>query len=181
MAKSINTELAFGVPDTLDFQKKDEEIISVNSVALAILRLINNEKANLLFDVIEKFCVEISWREFYFLCKIFELNNDLVEKSDDTIFISIKDKFLKLKDKYKEYTDSYIKEEKNKILNYCGSKSKKYILLINVNDNSIDKTTSVLRSLSLDFLVIGNEVYLNHSYFNGFKNLEQNFGAYKTF
>ena len=93
----------------------------------------------------------------------------------------VKEKFLKIESKYNEYTDDYIRQEKQKVLAYNGSKTKKYILLITVGQNAIEDVVAVLDKLSLDIIVYNNNIYLNHMYFNGFKNLEENFGEYVTF
>lgn len=181
LTNTANIKFSIDVPSMLDFQKTGKEIISVKSMALAILSLVDNDVASLLYKVVERFNVEISWREFFFLCKIFELNAELIQTADNTIFSVIKDKFLKIEEKYQEYTDDYIKQEKINILNYRGNKSKKYILLMQSSEEELNVISDILTGLSLDFVVNGNEIYLNHSYFNGFKNLEENFGAYKIF
>lgn len=166
----------FDFSKVIDFNARKNEIISINNVASSILSLIGNEKAKLLCNVISQFKVEISWREFYFLCKIFEVTEDVVFAASNTVFSIVKEKFLKLEEKYNEYSDEYIEKEKQHILNYVGDKVKKYVFLLNMSKNQIVDIVEALKSLSLDFIVKDEKVYLNHSYFNGFKNLEENFG-----
>jgi len=171
-------EFKFDISKIIEF--KQTEVISTNNIAKSILCLIGNKKSILLYEIINSFKVEISWREFYFLCKIFELDQDVVETSDDTLFSIVKNKFNKLKEKYTEYSDSYIKSEKQKVLSYNGSKDKKYVLVLKLKNNE-EFVVSTLNSLCLDFVVANQEVYLIHLYFNGFKNLGENFGQYKIF
>lgn len=179
LLKLQKAQFTFDVSQIIDFAKDENEIISINNIAKSMLSLVDNEKARLLEKIVNNFTIEISWREFYFLCKIFELADDIVKASDNTVFSMVKDQFIKLGERYAEYSDEYVKREKDKILNYQGSKSKKYILLLKLQDDTED-VTSTLKSLSLDFAAYNHQIYLNHSYFNGFMNLEQNFGQYIT-
>ena len=181
LAEAASISFSLDAGDLLNGNKDISESTSINRLAIAILNLIDNEKAKLLKKIISKFTVEISWREFYFLTMILELRDDVITTSSNTVFSVIKDKFLKIQRQYTEYTPSYIEQEKKKILSYSGNKSKKYISFITCDEEDISEVTNILMGLYLDFLVINNEVYLNHSYFNGFKNLERNFGAYKIF
>ena len=136
-------------------------------------------KARILARIIANFKVDISWREFYFLCKIFELYKEVIDISNNTIFCFVRTKLMQLNSKYTRYSDHFIQSEKEKLLNYHGSKSKKYVFLLYVEQPDLISVVYELKQLSLDILVSGNNIYLNHSYFNGFKNLEQNFGNYK--
>lgn len=181
LIKSHNIDFTFDVSRMISFGMNNKEVISINNIAKSMLSLVRNEKASLLEKIISRFKVEISWREFYFLCKIFELTDDIVKKSEDTVFSMVKNKFLRLAEKYSEYTDEYILEGKRKILDYSGTKTKKYILLIESISSGNKNILRLLETLSLDFVVNGDNVYLNHSYFNGFKNLEENFGQEITF
>ena len=176
-----NVEFSIKLPEILKVKKSNNEIISIRQIASGILNLVDNSKAKLLQKIIAGFRIEISWREFFFLCKIFEVYKELIEVSSNTIFNMVKEKFLKIESKYNEYTDDYIRQEKQKVLAYNGSKTKKYILLITVGQNAIEDVVAVLDKLSLDIIVYNNNIYLNHMYFNGFKNLEENFGEYVTF
>ena len=153
--------------------------LSVKNTAVSVLNMIGNTKAVILSKVISNFTYEISWREFYFLCKIFELCYDVCFSTTNTIFSFVADKFNKFDQKYPEYSSSSLVAKKEKLLNYYGSKQKKYISLLNCKDMNLQALTSELTCLKLDFLVKESIVYLNYSYFNGFKNLEQNFGKYK--
>ncbi len=181
LAESSDIKFEMNVPRTIHLNDNDEEVVSVIDMALSILSLIDNNKSKLVYAIIKNFKQEISWREFFFLTKIFELYSDVIETATNTIFNVISEKFLKLDNKYEEYTDSYIQKEKDKILNYSGSKSKKYIHLLYIDKEFLPAAAEVLNELFLDFVIKGNDVYLNHSYFNGFKNLEENFGEYITF
>jgi len=180
LIKLHKINFSFDVSQAIDFNEDKNEIISVNNIAKSMLSLIGNKKSALLEKIINAFKVEISWREFFFLCKIFELNNDMIQTADNTVFSMVKDKFLKLEEKYNEYSGDYIKSEKTKILNYTGEKSKKYILLFKTMVG-LEDAQITLKMLSLDFVVHEGAIYLNHSYFNGFKNLEENFGEYTIF
>ena len=131
--------------------------------------------------IISNFKVEISWREFYFLCKIFDVSSDIISVATNTVFNIVQSKFAKLAEKYQEYTDEYILNEKKKILGYSGNRTKKYIALFEISQTEVVEITELLNMLSLDFLMLNNKVYLNHAYFNGFKNLQVNFGQVITF
>jgi len=147
--------------------------------AITVLSMLESNKAKILCMVISNFKVDISWKEFYFLCKIFELHNDVIEISKDTLFNIAATKFTEFTLMYSKYSDKFIAQEKQKLLNYNGSKSKKYVLLL---DNVAELTPIIsqeLKKLKLDFLISENSVYINNAYFNGFKNLQINFGKYK--
>lgn len=176
LVKSHNITFTFDISKTIDFDANKSDIISINNVASSILSLVANEKSILLGKIIGQFKVEISWREFYFLCKIFELKEDVILVASNTVFSMVKEKFLKLEERYSEYTDEYIANEKQHILKYVGDKVRKYILLLNISKNEIVDVVEALKALCLDFVIKDEKVYLNHSYFNGFKNLEENFG-----
>ena len=180
LIKIHNTKFTFDISKMIKFNEEENEVVSVNNTAKSILSLVGNNKSDLLEQIINKFNIEISWREFFFLCKIFELNDDVIKIADNTVFSMVKDKFLKLEEKYSEYSFDYIKKEKEKVLNYCGGKEKKYVLLFALNDR-VPYTTGLLKSLALDFVIRNQAIYLNYSYFNGFKNLEKNFGQYVIF
>lgn len=169
----------FPLPKILDVSKNIEVNASVKDIAISVLNLLDSNKAKILCKVITDFKTEISWREFYFLCKVFELYDDVIQISSDTIFSSVSIKFPGLESKYSQYSNDFILKEKEKLLNYNGSKSKKYIFLLNVETVFLPVITKEFQNLCLDFYIQGNNVYLNHSYFNGFKNLEKNFGHYK--
>lgn len=181
MAKQLSVDCTIDVSKQIVYNQAQNHIISINNVASSILALVNNPKSDFLKQVIANFKQEISWREFYFLCKIFDLNNDIIKTADSTVFGMIKDKFLSLSEKYSEYSDEYILIQKKKMLSYCGSKSKKYILLLDLKERDVSQTALLLESLTLDFVIFEQAVYLNHSYFNGFKNLEANFGQETIF
>lgn len=167
------------LPKILDATFPSERT-SIKDTAISVLNMINCNKAIILTKVLHNFNTDISWREFYFLCKIFELSREVVTVAQSTIFGSVHTKFTQLDSKYQEYSDSFIQAEKEKLLNYHGSKSKKYIFLLSVPEIYLGTVTSELKLLKLDFLISEEKVYLNHSYFKGFKNLETNFGNYKT-
>jgi len=174
---SNNISFKFDISKIIKFDDNSKEIISVNGIAKSILSFVGNSKADMLGQVMSKFSFEISWREFYFLSKIFELTEDIIQASQNAVSCGIKEKFLKLSTEYSEYTDEYIHEEKIRILNYVGNKPKKYILLFEEPAKDIlSSFLMILDELYLDYKVNNNAVYLNHSYFNGFKNLEENFG-----
>lgn len=181
LIKLHKINFTFDFSKMIEFYENDKDVISVNDIAKSILSLIDNKKAALLERIINKFNIEISWREFYFLSKIFELTADIIKISGDTVFSMVGDKFLKINEKYVEYSDEYIKSEKEKILNYSGSKSKKYIVLLDTFNEDVESIINLFNMLSLDFIIHEQKVYLNHSYFNGFKNLEENFGDYLIF
>lgn len=176
LIKSHNINFSLDISYIVNFIDFEKEIISINKIAMSILTLVRNQKALLLKKIINKFSIEISWREFYFLCKIFDLTADVIKKSQNTVFSMVQNKFEKIYEKYSEYTDEYVLEEKLRILNYSGTKTKKYILLFDEEKEAMGDTQKLLSALSLDYVVQEDKIYLNHSYFNGFKNLEVNFG-----
>lgn len=153
---------------------------SANDVALSVLKLIGSGKAKLLLEIIKSFKIDISWEELYFLCKVFDVYEQVIEVSKSTVFTSVEINFLGLEKKYPQYSSTYIVEQKRQLLKYHGARKKKYILLF--SEGTIDNNFAVqeLERLSLDFVVIEGAIYLNHSYFNGFKNLEHIFGNYIT-
>jgi hypothetical protein len=107
-------------------------------------------------------------------------HDDIVEISKTTIFTSVESKFREFDIKYPQYSESYIAEQKRSLLLYKGAKKKKYILLFNINQVDFNFAVVQLSKLGLDFHVRSDGIYLNHAYFNGFKNLEQIFGNYIT-
>ena len=181
LTKVHNIKFSFDVSKVITFVNNAKEVISINNIAKTLLNLLGNKKALLLQRIISNFKVEISWREFYFLCKIFDVSADIILVATNTVFNMVQSKFAKLAEKYQEYTDEYILKEKEKILSYSGSKAKKYIILLEVSQSEIPDIMDLLNILSLDFVMRNNIVYLNHSYFNGFKNLQVNFGQVVTF
>lgn len=181
LIKVHKIKFSFDVSKLITFVKTSKEIISINNIAKTLLSLVGSRKAIFLQKIIDRFSVEISWREFYFLCKIFEVKSDVISVSINTVFNMVQTNFAKLAEKYQDYTDEYILNEKKKVLNYCGSKTKKYILLLEISQDEISDIKQLLTTLSLDFVIQNNVVYLNYSYFNGFKNLQVNFGQVVTF
>lgn len=173
------TNFMIQLPETLKVSTISKTSTSIKDTATAVLNMLDLGKAKILCDVISKFKADISWREFYFLCKIFELYDEVVQVSCNTIFNSVCDKLTRLSTRYSQYSNTFIDAEKERLLNYNGSKSKKYVFLLNSESSRLPAITQELQQLRLDFIVSENNVYINHSYFNGFKNLEQNFGHYK--
>lgn len=178
-AKIVGLDFIIPMPDSL-YGTKAKDAESVNNIAISILKLINVGKARLLLEIVKSFELEISWKDFYFLCKIFDLYNEIVNISHNTVFDSVEHNFLELDKKYPNYSSSYIAEQKNRLLNYSGSKRKKYILLFPSGYVDSNWVTNELENLSLDYVVIDGTIYLNHSYFNGFATLERIFGNYIT-
>ncbi len=172
-------DFVFPLPNFLEEAKESTENINVNETAISVLNMMSSEKATILGKIISSFKKQISWREFYFLCKIFEVYDDVLKVSMNTIFSFVYTKFLRLDAKYPEYSYSFISREKEKLLHYRGSKKKKYVLLLSAASVELSNIANELWALSLDFHVSENNIYINHSYFNGFKNLEENFGDYK--
>ena len=167
------------LPKGLNIEDPVEEDNKVIETAASVLSIIESDKAMVLRKVIEKFNYAISWREFFFLCKIFELDEQVIKHSENTLFDFVKSKFDSFYIKYPEYSSSFIADEKRKILNYNGSKPKKYILLWECADDEFTIFIRTLKLLELDFIVSDKSIYLNHTYFCGFKNLNKNFGNYK--
>jgi len=138
----------------------------------------NSVTSKVLIKVIASFQYEISWREFYFLCKIFEVYDEAIRFASTTIFDTVKSNFLRLEEKYSQYTNEYIRGHKQKLLAHSSGKNNKYILFMTLGSLEKEDITSLFDNLKLDYKFVDNDVYLNHSYFNGFKNLEQNFGNF---
>lgn len=180
ISETNGNEYVISMPENLEtcVSNNSEKNPSVNDTAVAVLSMLETNKAKILCKIIANFSYEISWREFFFLCKIFELYDDVKKNSSNTIFKSVYQKFVEFDSKYKQYSSTFIKEHKKKLLNYKGSKTKKYILLLSAESLVLPTILYELKQLNLDFIVSTNKVYLNHSYFNGFKNLEKNFGNY---
>lgn len=172
-------EFKFALPSFIKANYCFEKNIRVKDTAISVLSMLNTTKANILCDVLKNFKYEISWKELYFLCKIFELYDDVIKVSLNTIFSFLHTKLLELAKKYPEYSEEFIKAEKQKLLRYSGSKKKKYVFLLSGKSTTLPIILDELRILGLDFYVNGYDIYLNHAYFNGFKNLEVNFGQYK--
>lgn len=148
---------------------------NVNEMAIAVLKLIHKNSAHILQTLVSSFSIDITWEEFYFLCKIFNLYDSVVKVAKSTVFSCISDNFASLDSKYPEYSAQYILKYKMQLLNYKGSQKKKYILLFKAGqvDNAV--VTAEFMNLFLDFVVIDDTIYLHHSYFNGFSNLETMF------
>ncbi len=163
----------FGTPKTIS-------TTNVNEMAIAVLKLIHNNIANILQTLISGFTINITWEEFYFLCKIFDLYDSVVKVARSTVFSCISDNFTSLDNKYPEYSEEYITKYKTKLLNYKGGQKKKYVLLFRAGqvDNAV--VTTEFMNLYLDFVVIDDAIYLHHSYFNGFSNLETMFANHIT-
>ena len=178
IADNSGVEFVFPLPSFITCCNPENKV-SVKNTAVSLLSMLETNRAKILTDVLRGFKEDISWREFFFLTKIFELYDDVLKVSVNTIFNFVHSKFVTLSSKYTEYSDFFIRSEKQKLLSYHGSKKKKYILFMECEDNNLQTVSYELRNLYLDFHVSGNRVYLNHSYFNGFKNLETNFGEYK--
>lgn len=172
--KTCGVDFVLKLPEF--FEGTVSKTASVNTIAISLLKLIDTDAAALLRELIKKFNINISWKEFYFLCKIFEVYEDVIQMSKSTIFTSVETKFLEFDQKYPQYSSSYITENKKKLLLYRGSKKKNYILLFNIGEIDCTFVASQLKKLQLDFLLMSDGIYLNYSYFKGFKNLEQFFG-----
>ena len=153
---------------------------SVNEMAIAVLKLIRTNNAYILQTIISSFSLDITWEEFYFLCKIFNLYDSVVKVAKSTVFSSISDNFVSLDSKYPEYSSEYILKYKMQLLNYKGTKKKKYILLFKAGQVDNALVTAEFMNLFLDFVVIDDAIYLHHSYFNGFANLEVMFANHIT-
>ena len=179
LAKSNNVKLNILTPCLLNISPTVDDIVSVKNTAISALNLIDKQNAKILLKVMSNFKHDISWREFYFLCKIFELYADIMNIANIHIFSSIKANFTKYENGYNEYSSQYINEKKQKILQ-SSSTTKKYILLLTIERKDFTSIYATLNKLNLDFVILGNEVFLNYAYFKGFKNLDSNFGNYVT-
>lgn len=147
----------------------------VNKMAISVLKLINKNNSKILLSLISDFTIDITWEEFYFLCKIFDVYDSVVSVAKSTVFSCIYDNFASLDNKYPEYSAEYIMKYKMRLLNYKGTQKKKYILLFRAGQVDTAVVTTELMNLYLDFVVIDDAIYLHHSYFNGFSNLEAMF------
>ncbi len=172
-------EFIFPLPEYLKNQAISESKVSIKDTAISVLNMLDHNSAKILVKVISNFNKDISWREFYFLCKIFELHKEVIRVASNTIFGFVVTKFNSFDARYTEYSDVFIKSEKEKLLNYHGSKSRKYVFLLTVENTYLTTVKYELQQLKLDFIIRKNNIYINHSYFNGFQNLELNFGHYK--
>ena len=178
---SNNCGLKVRVSPSEIFQTKvNSKKYSVKTIAISVLNMLDDPNARILSAIMYNFSVDISWREFFFLCKIFELTDSVMGVSCNTIFERVKTKFIQFSQKYTEYSDNFIKSEKEKLINYHGSKTKKYVFVLNVSKEYLFTVTKQLRELKLDFIVSSHNVYLNYSYFKGFTNLEKNFSNVLT-
>lgn len=177
VAEADNIAFVIDAPKDVSTELIEE---SVNKIALAFLNMLDNATAKILVKVIASFRYEISWREFFFLCKIFEIYDEAVDFASTTIFDNVKKNFVRLNEKYSQYTKEYIRENKAQLLKQSCAKNKKYILFLTLGSLTKEDVIILFDGLLLDYTFINNDLYLNHSYFNGFKNLEQNFGKYVT-
>jgi len=178
-AKIVGQDFVVQMPSTFN-QTTTVETINVNEMAIGILKLVNKPSAKILLSIVEAFTINITWEEFYFLCKIFELYDEISKVAKNTVFSSVYDNFVTLDNKYPDYSHEYITKYKMRLLNYKGSQKKKYVLLFKVREVDTVVVTTELMSLLLDFVVIDGAIYIHHSYFNGFANLEIMFGNYIT-
>jgi len=178
---SDTSRIAFIIelPESLEDNVISNDKMSVNSLAIAVFKMQDKTIFKVLEKVVTSFKYEISWREFYFLCKVFDVFDEVMRLASDTIFDTISRNFLRVDAKYSFYTDEYIEKNKQKLLNNSKGRKKKYILLFTLDDMNITEVEQNLKNLVLDYYILGNEVYLNHSYFNGFKNLEKNLNTFK--
>ena len=178
-AKTLNMDFELSMPDTIG-EAEEIEDMTVNKTAISVLKLINTDNAKILQQLIESFNIGITWKELYFICKIFEVYDAIIDVAKNTIFSSIGTNFLKLDEKYTDYSSELIFQRKMQLLNYSGDAKKKYIKLFDAQ--SVDGTfvTTELMRLFLDHVIINGDIYLNYSYFKGFKNLERIFGNYIT-
>lgn len=178
-AKTVGQDFIVLLPNLFGTQETSSTT-NVNEMAIAVLKLIHKNNANILQTLISGFSANIMWEEFYFLCKIFNLYDSVVRVAKSTVFSCISDNFVNLDSKYPEYSAEYIMKYKMRLLNYKGSQKKKYILLFKAGqvDNAV--VTAEFMNLYLDFVVIEDAIYLHHSYFNGFSNLESMFATHIT-
>lgn len=178
-AKTVGQDFVVLMP-TIFGIIKPTNTTSINEMAIAVLKLIHKNNANILLTLISGFSADITWEEFYFLCKIFNLYGSVVQVAKNTVFSLIADTFANLDSKYPEYSAQYILKYKMQLLNYKGSQKKKYVLLFKAGqvDNAV--VTSEFMNLYLDFVVIEDAIYLHHSYFNGFSNLQSMFTNHIT-
>lgn len=178
-AKTVGQDFIVLMPSIFG-TAKTAHTTNVNEMAVAVLKLIHKNNANILLSLVSGFSIDITWEEFYFLCKIFELYDSVVRVAKSTVFSCIHDSFVSLDSKYPEYSAEYITKYKMQLLNYKGSQKKKYILLFKAGqvDNAV--VTAEFMNLFLDFVVIDDAIYLHHSYFNGFSNLEAMFTDHIT-
>jgi len=176
-AKTVGKDFVVLMPNIFG-TAKTVHTTNVKEIAIAVLKLIHTNSANILHTLVSGFSTDITWEEFYFLCKIFDLYGKVLSVAKSTVFSCISDNFVSLDSKYPEYSAEYIIKYKMRLLNYKGSK--KYILLFKAGqvDNAI--VTTELMNLYLDFVVIEDAIYLHHSYFNGFSNLESMFANHIT-
>lgn len=176
-AKTVGQDFVVLMPSTFGTTKSGHTT-NVNEMAIAVLKLIHKNNAYILRTLISGFTVNITWEEFYFLCKIFDLYDSVVKVARSTVFSNISDNFVGLDSKYPEYSAEYILKYKMRLLNYKGTQQKKYILLFRAGqvDNAV--VSAEFMNLYLDFVVIDDAIYLHHSYFNGFSNLETMFTSH---
>ena len=172
--KTVSQDFIVLMPNIFGTVQTDDTT-SVNEIAIAVLKLVHKHKASILQTIISGFSINITWEEFYFLCKIFDLYDSVVEVSKSTVFSCVSDSFVSLDNKYPEYSKEYIMKYKMQLLHYKGSQKKKYVLLFKPGQVNNALVTAEFMNLYLDFVVIDDAIYLHHSYFNGFSNLEKMF------
>lgn len=178
-AKTVGLDFVLKLPNDFEIHS-NTQVKDVNSIAISVLKLIHNGKARLLLEIIKNFKITISWKELYFLCKLFELSSEMIEVAKNTVFNCIVNNFSRLDESYSKYSSNWISEKKTDLLSYNGSQKKKYVLLFSSGQIDYDFAIAELKNLLLDFVIIEESIYINYSYFKGFVNLERIFENYIT-
>ena len=156
---------------------KEGSILTAKEYSLFVLRCIsNNISASMLVQFIERVSDNMTYKEFFFICKIFNLHDIVKEIAVSNGITSITSQFAKLEEKYRSvYSDKEIILKKQKVLRHKNDTVNKYGKFVEIENGMIEQFCNELEGLSLDYYRNGKIIYLNSIYFNGFANIQNAF------
>lgn len=164
---SIPTRVACQIEEKEIFQSvQDQVCLALASLAYKTQDLV----VSILLEIISQI-PDISYKEVYFLLILFNAY-ELIYSNQAKMTGKA---FLKhIREQHQKYGSIYsrdvIEEKKSLVLNSSNSK-KRYIKMIQVEEQGISEVERLLHKLKLDYVVTKNEVYLNSFYFSGMESI----------
>lgn len=171
LAKVQNQTFKLNLSSTIEVKIKEESVyMGVNKMAIMLFGQIPNKRAKLLQETVESFQLEIDYRDLYFLCKTFDLTEEIINVAKETFLEQLVRQFERFENQY-----TYPKEKilaKNKKIQ--EKKNRKYQYFCKVDPIAIDPLKKELDDLYLDYKLNANELYINALYFHNLENIKKN-------
>lgn len=138
-----------------------------------------NINSAIVLKIVSNLNSDVTYKEVYFILLLF----DLIETVNSTKGLS--NSFIKgINKQVQKYGSSYtkndLKKKKLELLSYDNEK-KTYVKVFSASNSDLKRFSTALRNEKFDFIISGNDIYLNSFYFQGFENILKSLSDIKNY